>query len=139
MTAPKPLAILWGACERCRGGGEPSPVDSRFCALCLPAPQVLADRTRQVDRRHRQARHAADRTDWPSAIDAAIAPDAEHIWLMLPNCSCAHLFADAETEARCGRIAVRRRVRADLDTAAPETARACGSCRRSYRRGRRGP
>lgn len=113
-------------------------MDNRFCALCLPRPEDLRYRETVVDRRVRLARHTADRSVSPPA-DAPVAPDAEHIWLQLPSGPCAHLFADAETEARCGKVAVRRPVRADLDTAAPETARACKACWRSYRRGRRGP
>lgn len=139
MTAPNPVPkpILWGACERCRGGGSASPLDPRFCATCLPHPQVLADRGAAVERRVRQSRHAATRTQW-AAVDAPIAPDAEHVWLQVEPRGVAHLFADATETSRCGRKWLGRQAHADLDTPAPENGAACRSCWTAYRTGRRG-
>ena len=137
MPAPKPQAILWGACERCRGGGEPSPVDNRFCELCLPRPETLADLSWRVERRLRAAKQAADRPV-PVDLNAAVAPDAEHLWLTSRAWGTPHLFADAERESRCGKVALLRPVRVDLDPAAPPGVDGCKACWRSYRRGRRG-
>jgi hypothetical protein len=141
MTAPKPRAILWGACERCRGGGEPSPVDDRFCALCWPSLEDLRHRQKLTDRRLALASRAAAQSaesELASAPLRAVPPDAEHIWLSSRAWGAPHLFADGETESRCGKVAVLRRVRADLDTPAPEAVQGCRACWRSYRRGRRG-
>lgn len=137
MSQPAPRAIQWGACERCRGGGSASPLDARFCVICLPPPQVARERAAVVDRRVRLARDAANRT-LSRSLDAPVAPDAEHVWLKVRERKMAHLFADATQTSLCGRIWLGREARADLDTPAAENGAACRSCWTAYRSGRSG-
>lgn len=133
---PKP--VLWGACERCGRGDVPaSELDHRFCEMCLPRPDVLHSLADQVARRHRLARHAADRPQAPAAVDPPIAPDAEHVWRRVPPWRTAHLFADGKLLSYCRQAGFDRPTAADLDLPAPETAKACRTCWSSYRSPRR--
>lgn len=112
--AAHPTAPLWTFCDRCGAGPTtPSATDPRYCATCLPDPEIAADRARIAALRFDAATR---RTRRGAAAAPDVRRDGETLrgvrsaarWLIAPTWTRAHIAVGVNALTACSKVTTKR-------------------------------